>query len=58
MVVEAVDIEFPGSIQFTTVPFKPMLTESIDNIETRGVAFLADTLLKVNVVEFTIIGIA
>ena len=41
MVVEAesgVINEFPSntSIQCTTVPFKPMLTESTSNIEIRG----------------------
>ena len=40
IVVDSEDgvIEPVGSIQFTTVPFKPMLTESKDNEETRGEA--------------------
>ena len=36
MAVEADIIELATFIQFTTVPFKSMLTESIDNIEIRG----------------------
>jgi hypothetical protein len=38
IVVEADVIGFTTSEQRTTVPFKPMLTESIDNVETRGKA--------------------
>ena len=38
IVVNADVVEFATSEQFTTVPFKPMLTESIDNVETRGEA--------------------
>ena len=38
IVVEAGVIEFPRSEQRTTVPFKRMLTESIDNVEIRGEA--------------------
>ena len=57
MVVEATDIEFPGSTQFTTVPFKPMLTESMDNVAIRGEAPCEEFRIQVNVVEFTVIGI-
>ena len=39
IVVEADVVEFPGSVQFTTVPFKPMITESIDNVMIRGRTF-------------------
>ena len=38
MVVEADIIGFAISEQRTTVPFKHMLTELIDNVEIRGVA--------------------
>ena len=38
MVVEANVIGFATSEQHTTVPFKPMLTESIDNVEIKGEA--------------------
>ena len=40
IVVDSEDgvIELDASIHFTTVPFKPMLTKSIDNVETRGEA--------------------
>ena len=55
-VVEAEIIEFPGSIQFTTVPFKPMPTELIDNVEISGRTLWAEFLIKVNVVEFTMVG--
>ena len=37
MVVEA-DIGDATPEQFTTIPFKPMPTESIDNVEIRGEA--------------------
>ena len=36
IVTEADVILFDTSEQFTTVSFKPMLTESIDNVEIRG----------------------
>jgi hypothetical protein len=36
IVVEADVIGFAASEQFTTVPFKPILTESIDNVDIRG----------------------
>ena len=51
IVVEADDIRLLASMQCTTVPFKPMLTESIDNVEIRGEANGAEVLEKVNVVE-------
>ena len=38
IVVEADVIGLATSEQFTTVPFKPMPTESIDNVEIRGEA--------------------
>ena len=38
IVVEADIIGFATSEQFTTVPFKPILVELIDNVETRGEA--------------------
>ena len=57
IVVEADVVEFLESIQFTTVPFKPMLTESIDNVEIRGRTLRGEFRIKVNVVEFTTIGI-
>ena len=50
IVVEADVIGFATSEQRTTVP---RLTESIDNVETRGEAPLAQILMRVNVVEFT-----
>ena len=36
IVVEAAVVKFAVSEQFTTAPFKPMLTESMDNEEVRG----------------------
>ena len=41
------------SEQCISVPCKPMLTESINNIEIRGILFRAELLMKVNVAEFT-----
>ena len=38
IVVELDVIGLLASIQFTTIPFKPMLTELIDNVEIRGEA--------------------
>ena len=38
ILVKADVIEFAISEQCTTVPFKPILTESIDNVEIRGEA--------------------
>ena len=38
MIVEADVIGVAKSVQHTTVPFKPMLTESIDNVEIRDEA--------------------
>ena len=52
-VVKADVIGFATSEQRTTVPFKPMLTESIDTVETRGQAPLAESLVNVNISEFT-----
>ena len=57
MVVEADIIGLLASLQRTTVPFKPMLVELIANVETRGVSFLADVLMKVNEVSFTTISV-
>ena len=51
IVVEADDVEFAASIQRTTVPFKPMLTQSIDNVEIRGKACWSELLIKVNIAE-------
>ena len=56
MVVEA-EIEFIASTHITAVPFKPMLTESMDNVTIRGRAPSGEFLVRVNVVEFTMIGI-
>ena len=53
IVVESDIIGFVTSEQRTTVPFKPRLTESINNVEIRGEAPRAEILMKVNVVEFT-----
>ena len=53
MIVEADVIEPPTSKQRTTVLFKLMLTESIDNVETRGVVSSAEVLIKMNVAELT-----
>ena len=56
IVVEA-DINMShGSVQFTTVPFKPMLTGSMDNVEISGRSRSPEPLIKVNVVELTTIG--
>ena len=60
IIVVEIDVIIPGllaSLQRTTVPFKPMLVELIANIETRGVAFLAEILMKVNEVSFTTISV-
>ena len=53
MVVEADIVVFARSEHCTTVPFKPMLTESIDNVETRGKAPRTEVLVKVNIAEDT-----
>ena len=55
IVVEADFIVLLVSSQFTTVPFKCMLTESIDNVEIRGEVPGAEFLTKVNMEEFTTI---
>ena len=52
--VEAV-IKVPKSSQFTTVPFKSLFTELITSVETNGELARAEVLIKVNVVEFTLI---
>ena len=57
IVAEADDDVFPASTQRTTVPFKPKLTESIDSVEIRGVAFIAEFLMKLNEEPFTTTGI-
>ena len=57
IVVELDVIGLLASIQFTTVPFKPMLTESIDNVEIRGETSSAEVLVKVNMVELTILSL-
>ena len=57
IVAEADDDVFLASAQCTTVPFKPTLTESIESVEIRGVAFLAEILMKVNEEPFTTTGI-
>ena len=44
MVVDVDIIGSDRSEQRTTDPFKPMLTESIDNVETRGEAPGAEVL--------------
>ena len=53
IVAEAYVIGFDVSAQRTTVPFKPTLTESIDNVEIRGEAPGGELLIKVNMEEFT-----
>ena len=55
IVVEADVIGFVTSIHRTTVPFKLMLTESIDNVEIRGKAPRAEILVKKNVAKFTVL---
>ena len=57
MVVEADFVVFLISVQFTTVPFKPILTESIDNIEIKGEDPWAEALVKANKAEFTVISV-
>jgi hypothetical protein len=51
IVVEADVIGFITSEQRTTLPFKPMLTESMDNLVTRGKAPSVEIFVKVTVVE-------
>ena len=57
IVVELDVIGLLASIQFTTVPFKSMLTESIDNVEIRGETSSAEVVAKVNVVELIILSL-
>ena len=53
IVVEA-DIDwFDPLVQCTTVPFRPMLTESINNLDIKGCSLRAEILVKMNVEEFT-----
>ena len=52
IVVAADVVESDRSEQFTTVPFQ--LTESIDKVETRGVAPGAEFFMKVNITESTV----
>ena len=54
IVVEADTIGLLASIQFTTVPFKLMLTELIETVEIRGKTSSAEVLVKVNVVELIV----
>ena len=56
IVVELDVVGLLASIQFTTLPFKSMLTESIDNVEIRGKTSSAEVLEKVNVVELIILS--
>ena len=55
MVVEAGVIGFATSVHRTTIPFKPMLTESIDNVEMRDEAPGTELITKVNVDEFIVL---
>ena len=57
IIVEADDDVLTASVQRNTVPFKPILTESMDSVVIRGVAFLAEFLMKVNEEPFTTTGI-
>ena len=57
MVVAADVVESDRSEQFTADPFKKLLTESIDSVETRGEAPGSETFVKVNVTELTVTGI-
>ena len=54
IVVEA-DIDWFELAQCNTVPFRPMLTESIDSVVIRGESLRAEVLVKVNVEEFTVL---
>ena len=49
-------IEVPTSTHLTTVPFKALLTELTASVEVRGELPSADVLIKVIIVEFTIIS--
>ena len=55
MVVEAV-VEVSASSQCTIVPFKALLTELTTSVEVRGELPSAEVLMKVNVVEFTVVS--
>ena len=55
MVVEAGVIGLATSEQLTTVPFKPMLTESIDSIEMRGKDPGIEVNIKLSLVELTVL---
>ena len=55
-IVVVADIDWVDTLeQCTIVPFKLMLTESIDNVVIRDEAPGAEVLVKVNVEQFTII---
>ena len=41
------------SVQFTSVPFKPLLTGVISNLDTTGRLWSAEILEKMNMMEFT-----
>ena len=56
IVVETDDDVFPATMQYTTVPFKPMPTESMDSVEFRGIVVRAEVLIKVNEEPFTTTG--
>ena len=51
IIVEADVIGLLAFLQCTTVPFKPMLTESIDNVEIRGEAPGTEFLTKEKMAE-------
>ena len=55
IVVEAGVVGFAASAHLTTIPFKLVLTESIDNVEIRGDSEApgAEVLMNMNVEEFT-----
>ena len=60
MILIAVELDVIGlraSIQFTTVPFKLLLVELIDNTEIRGKESSSEALEKVNMVELIILSI-
>ena len=56
IIVEADVSGLLASLQCTTVPFKPMLTESIDNVEIRSEAPGTEFLTKKKMAEFTILS--
>ena len=56
LIVVETDIDwFDPLAQRNTVPFRPMLTESIDSVVIRGESLRAEVLIKVNVEEFTVL---